>query len=35
MMARGSKDQMPPLASEVADATAITAISAWITALPP
>jgi hypothetical protein len=33
MMARGSKDQMPPLASEVADATAITAISAWITAL--
>ena len=35
MMARGSMDQMPPLATELPDTVGIAAVSAWIDGLPP
>ncbi|HTA20346.1 MAG TPA: hypothetical protein VK989_13700, partial [Polyangia bacterium] len=34
MSARGSKDQMPPLATEIVDPAGIAAVSAWIGGLP-
>jgi hypothetical protein len=34
MMARGSMDQMPPLATELPDTAGIAAVSAWINTLP-
>jgi hypothetical protein len=34
MMVRGSKDQMPPLATELTDMTGIDALTRWIQALP-
>jgi cytochrome c553 len=34
MTARGSKDQMPPLATELTDATGVDTITRWIQALP-
>jgi hypothetical protein len=34
MSARGSKDQMPPLATEMIDPDGIAAVSAWISGLP-
>jgi mono/diheme cytochrome c family protein len=34
MMARGSMDQMPPLATEIPDTVGIAAVSAWINGLP-
>jgi hypothetical protein len=35
MSARGNDDQMPPLATEVADSTGLDAVRAWITSLSP
>ncbi len=35
MKVRGSKDQMPSLATEIVDPAALAAVSAWISALPP
>ena len=35
MQARGSKDQMPPLATEIVDPTGIQAVSDWISSLSP
>jgi hypothetical protein len=35
MMARGSMDQMPPIASEIPDTAGIAAVSAWINSLTP
>jgi hypothetical protein len=35
MSTRGSRDQMPPLATEHPDPTGIAAVTAWIAALPP
>jgi hypothetical protein len=35
MKARGSKDQMPSLATEVIDPAGIAAVEAWISSLPP
>ena len=35
MSARGTKDQMPPLATEIVDDTGLAAVRAWIAALPP
>jgi hypothetical protein len=35
MQIRGTKDQMPPLASEAVDVDGVDVVRAWITALPP
>jgi hypothetical protein len=35
MSARGNKDQMPPLATELTDSTGISEVRAWIASLPP
>ncbi len=35
MSARGSKDQMPPLATEATDSTGIGKVRRWIASLPP
>jgi hypothetical protein len=34
MQARGSRDQMPPLATEIVDPTGVESVARWITALP-
>jgi hypothetical protein len=34
MQARGTRDQMPPLATEIADGTGLAIVSRWIAALP-
>ena len=35
MSARGSKDQMPPLGTELVDAVGVAQVSAWIASLSP
>jgi hypothetical protein len=35
MSARGNDDQMPPLATELADSAGLATVGAWITSLAP